>query len=1014
MKKLKYLTLLCLGLIFSGFSFSQNNLLVLNGAITVLNGGTSVTPIYLVVNQNNSSGIVRSSGHIHSENQFNYIKWVSDTGTGNYIFPFGVGGNSVDYIPFTFNKTTNSSSDILLSTWATNIPNFPRPSATNVAAVSNMINYADSVLYAIDRFWDIQTANNTTADLTFSYRGVENTTANPIGNVRAQHWNGSSWDSPVTPGSPGVTSGIGTAGVFVGQNTFSPWVLSVVPICPEDTISYSSSSFCNNDTNSYPIFHTNGLLTGTYSSSPIGLGIDTNSGEIIPSASIPGTYTVTFTVPATFICPQYQTSTIVVIDSNDNASFSFNAATYCLTGTNPIATVTGTVGGTFTISAPGVINATTGEINLLASGIGTFTITYNTASAGNPCPQQDSTTINITSAPTAGFSYNVAQSCQNATNPVLTFDPGASAGVFSSTPAGLTLNPTTGAITLSSSAAGIYTVYNTIAAAGGCASAIDSATIEVQQMDSALFGYTTGGTYCLTGTNPIATVTGTVGGTFTISAPGVINSTTGEVDLLASGLGTFTVTYNTASAGNPCPQQDSTTIDILSAPGASFSYTTPYCQDNGTATPVITSGSVAGTFSSNPSGVVFVNTSTGEINLVSTPAGVYTIYNNVAASGGCSSAVDSFVVTINESYLNQETASVCSGGSYTFPDGTTQTNITTQVVYTSNLTTTNGCDSIVETTVNVNPTYFNQETASVCSGGNYTFPDGTTQTNITTQVVYTSNLTTTNGCDSIIETTVNVNPQLSVVADTISPICNGDNLTLTATGSGNGTITWYSDAAGNNVIGTGSPFNATSQITGPGIYTFYVNETGACSSALTAVNVVVGGVNASITATPTTGFMPLTVAFGNNSSTGATVTYTWLFGDGSATSNQNEPTHTYNNMGNYIATLIVTDGVCYDTASVVIEVVGQSTILIPNVFTPNADGSNDVFTVKGTNLESVEGEIYNRWGQKLFSWNGVKGSWDGRTEAGSECPDGTYFYIIKAKGLDGADYHKTGAFSLIR
>ncbi|MCC7332616.1 MAG: gliding motility-associated C-terminal domain-containing protein, partial [Flavobacteriales bacterium] len=349
-----------------------------------------------------------------------------------------------------------------------------------------------------------------------------------------------------------------------------------------------------------------------------------------------------------------------------------------------------------------------------------------------------------------------------------------------------------------------------------------------------------------------------------------------------------------------------------------------------------------------------------------------------------------------------------------FPDGTTQTNITTQVVYTSNLTTSNGCDSIVETTVNVNPTYFNQETASVCSGGSYTFPDGTTQTNITTQVVYTSNLTTTNGCDSIIETTINVNPQLSVVADTISPICNGDNLTLTATGSGNGTITWYSDATGNNVIGTGSPFNATSQITGPGIYTFYVNETGACSSVLTAVNVVVGGVNASITATPTTGFMPLTVAFGNNSSTGATVTYTWVFGDGSATSNQNEPTHIYNNMGNYIATLIVTDGVCYDTASVVIEVVGQSTILIPNVFTPNADGSNDVFTVKGTNLESVEGEIYNRWGQKLFSWNGVKGSWDGRTEAGSECPDGTYFYIIKAKGLDGADYHKTGAFSLIR
>ncbi|MGE0562866.1 MAG: gliding motility-associated C-terminal domain-containing protein, partial [Flavobacteriales bacterium] len=93
---------------------------------------------------------------------------------------------------------------------------------------------------------------------------------------------------------------------------------------------------------------------------------------------------------------------------------------------------------------------------------------------------------------------------------------------------------------------------------------------------------------------------------------------------------------------------------------------------------------------------------------------------------------------------------------------------------------------------------------------------------------------------------------------------------------------------------------------------------------------------------------------------------------------------------------------------------GKSSILIPNVFTPNHDGSNDVFTVEGTNLESVEGEIFNRWGQQLFSWNRVKGYWNGRTLAGEECPDGTYFYIIKAKGLDGAEYIKNGAFSLIR
>ncbi|MBV6486022.1 MAG: hypothetical protein KFKLKKLM_02653 [Flavobacteriales bacterium] len=741
--------------------------------------------------------------------------------------------------------------------------------------------------------------------------------------------------------------------------------------------------------------------------------MNTSNGAITLSTSTPGVYTVYNTIAASGGCASAIDSATIEVLQLDDATFNFaTGGTYCLTGTDPIATLTGTAGGTFTITVPGVINATTGEIDLDASGTGTFTVYYNTPS-GNACPQIDSTIITITDAPTAGFSYNIAQTCQDATNPILTMNPGAAVGVFSSTPAGLTLNTTNGDITLSTSTPGVYTVYNTVAAAGGCAQAIDSTTIEVLPLDDATFNYTTGGTYCLTGTDPIATVTGTTGGTFTISSPGIINSTTGEIDLDASGLGSYTVYYNTPS-GNACPQIDSTTISIVDAPGASFTYATPFCQDNGTALPTFSGNNFAGTFSEATGGVVFLSTTTGELDLATSTPGTYTIYNNLAASGGCAAAIDSFVITINPSFNIQESTSICSGGSYTFPDGTTQTNITALVVYNSNLTTTSGCDSIIETTVNVNPTYFNQESTNICSGGSYTFPDGTTQTNITAQVIYNSNLTTTLGCDSIVETTVIVDPQLSITADLVTPICFGENLTLTATGSGNGTVTWYSDAAGTNVIGTGSPLDATSQVSTTGIHTFYVNEAGTCASALTAVNVIVGGVTASIAATPTTGFMPLDVVFSNNSSTGPTVTYDWNFGDGTPSSNSSEPTHTYTDLGNYVATLIVSDGVCSDTATVTIEVIGQSTILIPNVFTPNGDGSNDVFTVEGTNLKSVEGEIFNRWGQKLYEWKGVRGYWDGRTKAGTECPDGTYFYIIQAEGNDGEKYAKTGAFTLIR
>ena len=269
-------------------------------------------------------------------------------------------------------------------------------------------------------------------------------------------------------------------------------------------------------------------------------------------------------------------------------------------------------------------------------------------------------------------------------------------------------------------------------------------------------------------------------------------------------------------------------------------------------------------------------------------------------------------------------------------------------------------------------------------------------------------------CATTTTLTITVNPQLSAVPNAVAPICLGDPIILTAIASGNGTITWYSDAAGTTVIGTGSTCLPTPTVSTTGLHTFYVNEAGTCSSVLTAVDVTVGGVIAVIGATPNSGYIPLDVVFNNGSTTGPTIIYTWVFGDGSVISSLFEPNHTYTNMGNYLATLTVTDGLCTATASINIEAIGESSILIPNVFTPNGDGKNDVFTVRGTNLESVDAEIFNRWGLSMYSWSQVNGSWNGRTSSGSEATDGTYFYIITAKGLDGAEYFKKGAFSLIR
>src|SRR6185312_10096391 len=115
-------------------------------------------------------------------------------------------------------------------------------------------------------------------------------------------------------------------------------------------------------------------------------------------------------------------------------------------------------------------------------------------------------------------------------------------------------------------------------------------------------------------------------------------------------------------------------------------------------------------------------------------------------------------VNINAIYSKTVTASVCNGTNYTFPDGTTQNNIVVSTTHISNLQSAAGCDSIVLTNISVTPVYSQTVSASICSGSNYTFPDGSVQNNITSATTHTSNLQSVSGCDSIIATTVNVKP----------------------------------------------------------------------------------------------------------------------------------------------------------------------------------------------------------------------------------------------------------------
>ncbi len=141
---------------------------------------------------------------------------------------------------------------------------------------------------------------------------------------------------------------------------------------------------------------------------------------------------------------------------------------------------------------------------------------------------------------------------------------------------------------------------------------------------------------------------------------------------------------------------------------------------------------------------------------------------------GCDSII---ITTVDVGIYNiSESVTICSGGSYTFPDGTTQTNITGQLVYSSTLqTAAGGCDSIVETTVDVDADLIT-ESVSICSGGSYTFPDNTTQTNIMAGTSYTSTLQNQNGCDSVIVTNLSVD--MAYDFDETVSVCSGDSYTF--------------------------------------------------------------------------------------------------------------------------------------------------------------------------------------------------------------------------------------------
>ncbi|MCC6251893.1 MAG: gliding motility-associated C-terminal domain-containing protein, partial [Bacteroidia bacterium] len=141
--------------------------------------------------------------------------------------------------------------------------------------------------------------------------------------------------------------------------------------------------------------------------------------------------------------------------------------------------------------------------------------------------------------------------------------------------------------------------------------------------------------------------------------------------------------------------------------------------------------------------------------------------------GGATSGCDS-VVTLNlqlyNTYSNTISVQICQGSSYTLPDGTI---VNTTGLYTTSLNTVHGCDSIINTNLTIIPTIINNINTQICSGQTYTLPDGTL---VSASGVYSDTLITPNGCDSIVTINLQVLPVLS--SSIYAQICSGHTYTL--------------------------------------------------------------------------------------------------------------------------------------------------------------------------------------------------------------------------------------------